>query len=291
MDYLVMRFLSSFFVGTILSQTGSLIQFSSRNILASTSTLGIDGLAVLWILICHSIFIFFKIEVDWIMTLYLGLPIFLLLGLFYSSKIFKHKNIEKLIFLGITFNLLVGAIYSLWQFLFLAFNLPFPVELWFGHFRFSNELNCIALIIFEFFFLMGFLTFKKDLKTYSLGRSVSKNLNLNLKSLYSFIFIAVCLGTFTVVALFGAFPFLGLIFPIISRKLFFKKFDLKGDFITGAFLNGFILMLIDFFCYEWPIYGAEIPVGLIATAVGAAGLLLLIYKSDNRLEILANGQK
>lgn len=281
MDYLVLRILCSFLTGFILSQTGSFIQMGTRNILASPSTLGFDGLAILWFLIFHSLTVFLGWDGYSISTLlFIGLPLFTILGITFSKMLGGKEKFERIILLGLTFNLLVGAVFSLWQFLFLAFNLPFPMELWFGHFRFVEAEGLIALVIVEALILLGLLKWKKELLLFSLGPGIAKNWNLNEKSLYRFLFVAVAIGTLTVVSLFGAFSFLALIFPVISRKLWFKSQGLKGEIILGALINGFVLMLIDLLCYFFPILGAEIPVGLIVTGVGAVSLILLLWQSQ-----------
>jgi len=193
--------------------------------------------------------------------------------------------------MGLIFGLLVGAVFSLWHFLFLAFNLPFPVELWFGHFRFADIQSTTFLILLEFFLFAGWMIYRKELKLFSLGPDVGANFNLKVKNLYYFIFISISLATFVIITLFGSFSFLGLIFPLISRKMWFKKFDLDGEVVVGGIVNGLVLMAVDLLCYFFPMMGAEIPVGLIATAVGALSLILILIHSDNRLEILANRQK
>lgn len=286
MEYLVIRLCSAALVGMLLSQAGSLIQMSTRNILGSPSTLGFDGLSILWILLFHSVLVWTGIDVSGLMIFFVGVPFFILIAYFFTMTIRRFRSIEKLILVGITFNLFVGAIFSLWQFLFLAFNLPFPVELWFGHFRHAGLEALMVLGALEVLILWGWFILRQEFKLFSLGQTVSQNLKLNEKKLFTFIFIVISLGTFSVVSLFGAFSFLGLIFPIIARKSWFKKADLGGEFIFGALINGMFLMLIDYMCFEFPVFGAEVPVGLIATAVGAVSLILLLWKSDNRFEIL-----
>ena len=291
MEYVAIRFLCALLAGTLLSQTGSLIQLSTRNILASPSTLGFDGLSIFWILIFHSVLIAFGLEHSLIALILVGLPVFIVTGIIYSSFIRRYQSIEKLILMGLTFNLLIGAVFSLWQFLFLAFNLPFPVELWFGHFRYSSQEGLLLLILLEAIFVFFWFLLRRELNLFSLGKSVARNLNLKQNNFYPFIFISLSIGTFAVIALFGAFSFLGLVFPILARKLWFQKFDLKGEFLVGALVNGLFLMFIDILCYFFPVYGAEVPVGLIATGVGAVSLILILWKSDSRLEILAKTQK
>lgn len=290
MSYIIFRLLCAFTSGILMSQAGSFIQLATRNILSSPSTLGFDGLAILWLLVFHSLLIFMGQEPSTLILFVVGIPVFIGIGFLFSSLLKGQMKFERIILLGLTFNLLVGAVFSLWQFFFMAFNLPFPVELWFGHFRFATLENLLVLGVAEITLLVGLLLYWKELMLFSLGQSLGVSWKLKERSLYAFLFLSVSLATFVVVALFGAFSFLALVFPILSRKLWFKRWDLKGELIIGSILNGLGLMLIDFVCYSFPIWGAEVPVGLIVTAVGAVSLILLLWKSDSR-ELLANQNK
>lgn len=286
MDYLLVRLCSSFLVGVLLSQAGTLMQLGTRNILASPSTLGFDGLAVLWFLIVHSIAMMTsqEAEVFWILS---GLPVFVGIGWVFPRFLNGKTKFERLILLGLTFNLFVGAIFSLWQFLFLAFNLPFPAELWFGHFRFANSLALLILLVAQVCISAGLWKCFPSLMLFSLGPQVSRNYGLDEKKLFRFIFIVVALSTFLTVNLFGAFSFLGLIFPIIGRRLWFARSDLKGELIVGGLVNGVALALIDYLCFQFPFYGAEVPVGLIVTAVGAVSLIALLWADHKDSENVA----
>lgn len=290
MDYLISRILSAFLSGMLMSQAGSFIQLGTRNILASPSTLGFDGLAVLWLLVFHTIVLALGVDSSALAAVAWGAPLFMLIGGLFSLLLKGQRRFEKIILLGLTFNLMVGAVFSLWQFFFLAFNLPFPVELWFGHFRFAAQESVYLLLLTELLLLLGLLGTWREMMIFSLGNALSENWVLKTRRLYSFLFISVSLGTFIVVALFGAFSFLGLVFPIVSRKLWFKRLDLKGEILVGSVFNGLCLMLIDVVCYYFPIWGAELPVGLLVTAVGAACLIILLWKSDSR-ELLAKPKK
>lgn len=290
MDYLVGRMLCSFLSGAILSQSGSFIQLSTRNILSSPSTLGIDGLAILWLISFHSLAIIFDLQ-QTALGLVIGLPVFIFIGFLFTKILNKSVKFEKVILLGLTFNLLVGAIFSLWQFFFLAFNLPFPVEVWFGHFRQIPHLALTCLFVMEFLLISGFLILRKDILIFSLGPTLSRNLRLNEKRLFTYLFMASILGAYVVISFFGAFSFLGLIFPILARKFWFKKFDISGEILAGSLMNGLFLMVVDLICYFFPIMGAEVPVGLIVTAVGAVSLILILWLSKDRAEFLANGKK
>jgi iron complex transport system permease protein len=291
MDYLILRLISSLLTGVLLSQGGSLIQLGTRNILASPSTLGFDGLAVLWLLIFHSVSLYFNLNHSPEWSLAIGIPCFIFLGLLFPKMIKGSSKFEKIVLLGITFNLFVGAVFSLWQFLFMAFNLPFPVELWFGHFRFASFNSMLILLVVEGLIALGLIAYFKKLKMFSIGPVMSMNWGLDEKSLFRFIFVLVAVSTFVVVNLFGAFSFLGLIFPIIARKLWFKKADLKGELVYGSLLNGLCLMAVDSLCYYFPIFGAEVPVGLIVTGIGAVSLILILWTSYKDSEIVAKPKK
>ncbi len=288
MDYLIMRLCCSFLCGVVLSQCGSLIQTGTRNILSSPSTFGLDGFAILWILFLHSISLWLGADSQWVF--WAGIPVFYGLGFLYTRFIHTSSQIEKSIFLGIAFNLVVATIFSLWQFLFMAFNKPFPSEVWFGHFRFVNIQIFLQIFATELLLLLGLKFFWKDLRAFTLGPVISRQLQVKDNNLLSFIFISVSLATYMVVCSFGAFAFLGLVFPLIARKLWFKSFDLKGEILLGSALNGLFLMTVDYLCYEFPFYGAEIPVGLFATGMGAVSLVFILWKSTYR-EFLAKPKK
>lgn len=267
------------------------MQLGTRNILASPSTLGFDGLSILWLLIVHSLLTFFDVILPLEINVLIGVPVFVGIGLFFSRFIGRKSKLEKVILLGLTFNLMVGAVFSLWQFFFLAFNKPFPTELWFGHFRYSDLKALFFLLAMELCLILGLKVYRKEIQIFSLGSQAIRNWNINEKRLFRFIFISISLGTFLVVNLFGAFSFLGLVFPIVARRLWFNRYDLSGEFFMGAFLNGLFLMSIDTLCYFLPIYGAEVPVGLIVTGVGALSLILLLWISHKDSEFLANTGK
>lgn len=290
MDYLMIRFSCAFLSGLVLSQVGSLLQLGTKNLLSSPSTLGFDGIAVFWIILSHSVLLWYGLDLTSTWSLLAGIPLFILLGLLFARNLKQDRRFERIILLGLTFNVVIGAIFSFWQFVFLAFNLPFPVEIWFGHFRSVTPEQLLSIFLAALLLSLGLIRNWKSLVIYSLGPEIAQSLKLKLPRLFSFIFIAVALGSFVVINSFGVFAFLGLIFPIVSRKLWFRKIDLLGEFFVGSFLNGLLFASMDLICYHFPIYGAEVPVGLVATAIGAVSLILILWKSRDA-DLLAKPTK
>lgn len=280
-NYLLVRSFCAFLVGIILSQAGSFVQLVTRNILASPSTLGIDGLSIIWILISHSLSLAFTFS--WEGQFLMGGVLFVLMSFFYHKVIQNNHEHQRIIMVGLIFSLLVGAFFSLWNFLFLAFNLPFPTEILFGHFKFSQLRDVIILMVAETFIILGSLKLRREMIVFSFGKQISRMCGLDQKVFFLFILLSSILGTFIAVNLFGSLAFLGLIFPIIARKLWFKRWDLFGEFGVGAFFNGLLLMGIDLLCYFFPVMGAEIPVGLLSSLLGALVLMILMIRPERQL--------
>lgn len=274
------RLVASCAAGILMSLMGSFIQLRSQNILASTSTVGLDSLSVLWILIFHSLTTVLAVEVSFTTQIFCGVLIFSLFG-FYIAKVSERKfNIQKLLLLGLSLNLFVGALYSLWQFLFLAFNFDFPTELLFGHFRFVSLRELMPILFMVMIFFGGLKVFWQQLEIFSAGPEITRLAGINYQKMSQFFLIISSVSIFLLVFFFGGFAFLGLVLPIVSRGLWFNRWGLKGEFIWGSLFNGLLFMLIDFVCYSFPVVGAEIPVGLLSGVMGSLALILILRKTN-----------
>ncbi|HLT23060.1 MAG TPA: iron chelate uptake ABC transporter family permease subunit [Bacteriovoracaceae bacterium] len=273
------RLAASFCAGTLMSLMGSFIQLRSQNILASTSTVGLDSLSVLWILIFHSLTVILGMTVPFYGQLALGIFIFVIFGIYISKLTEKKFNLQKLLLLGLALNLFVGALYSLWQFLFLAFNFDFPTELLFGHFRFVSLDELFPVVVLLILFFAGLKRYWRELEIFSTGPEITRLAGINHQKMSRFFLVLSSVTIFLLVFLFGGFAFLGLVLPILSRGLWFRRFGLKGEFVLGGAINGVMFMLTDLICYSLPIAGAEIPVGLLSGVVGSLGLILILRKT------------
>ena len=187
MEFDSLRIILSFFVGYFLMVSGSLSQIVTNNKLASPSTLGFDGFSVLTILVAQfliSILGFrFSLEVS-------SFIIFIILFTVISLKILNNykesqrltvqNSMQKVILIGIGFNLLVGAIFSIIQFLFMAMNMDFPSGLWFGNFRFvsAQTLSLFVIVYFATNFIIYNLS--KKLRFIAIGNDFAQGLGINV---------------------------------------------------------------------------------------------------------------
>ena len=276
----MIRLMASFSAGMLMSLMGSFIQLRSQNILASTSTLGLDSLSILWILLFHSLSVLLGVHFSFAIQLVVGIIVFFLFGWYLSGLAAKSFNIQKILLLGLGLNLFVGALYSLWQFLFLAFNFDFPTEIIFGHFRFVQTRDLVSILACLVFFMMGLKKYWRQLEIFSTGLDITKLSGVNFRPMSRYFLVLSSVTIFLLVYLFGGFAFLGLVLPILARSLWFPRWGLKGEFVVGAILNGLLFMLIDFVCYLLPVMGAEIPVGLLAGVIGSLSLILILRKTN-----------
>jgi iron complex transport system permease protein len=282
MEIDIIRLLIAFLCGYFLTVSGSLAQIVTNNKLASSSTLGFDGIGVLVILLAQFFITFlgfrYPIEhLSFFLFLLLFMPICLI-----SLQTFKQNlNMSKIILIGLGFNLFVGGIFSVIQFLFLAINFEFPTGIWFGNFKFYDD---NVLWLFSGIFIIVFGLVKKlsgNLAILSLGTSFAEGLGIRTANISKIALLLSFFLTGLVVSYFGVFSFIGLIFPHILRSFDFFKFDMKRELILGPLCTGVVLSGLDFVCFQVPFYGAEVPVGMVCSVVGSFVLLLLLMKKNS----------
>jgi iron complex transport system permease protein len=280
----MMRFMFAFFCGYFISVSGSLSQLVTNNSLASPSTLGMDGAAVLFILVSQIILVVFNIDFSLnhlSLILFAGTSLVLFPFVFYKSKvknIWHQLNMQKVILFGLAFNLMIGALFSVIQFLFMALNFEFPVGLWFGSFK-QYDQNFIFIFIIVFMVTQLVLyRLSPKIEVLNLGSSIAQGMGFDVEFIQKFGLYISFILTGIVISYFGVFSFLGLIFPHILRSFRFFKRNMKFEILLGPYFCGAILGVVDQLCYNVTVHGAELPVGMVSSVIGAFVLILLVFK-------------
>ena len=287
MEYIdLTRFLLAFFCGYFICLSGTLTQLISNNPLASPSTLGMDGFAVLFVIISQLIITFFGVETDLIgLSMRFFLLFFVLLIIFPSKKtreVWDILEIRNIIILGITFNLFVGAVFTILQFLFLAYNFEFPTGLWFGSLKIYTD-SAIYIFVLLFIFVKFFLfTQSQKLQFLNLGRSFATSMGVDIVKTQKRALLLSLFLTGFVINFFGVFSFLGLILPHILRRLKWFRIDMRKEIMYAPYLAGSLIALLDWACYYFTINGAELPVGMVSGILGSFLLIGLSIKSGFR---------
>jgi iron complex transport system permease protein len=271
-----LRLLSAFIVGGLLSLMGSLCQWTTENKLASPSTLGFEALAVAFVL-------FFQ-GLTW-MGFFLPTPLvfFILIGIsfllsYFLSRFSHFQFSSKFLLLGLAINLLMGVGFALLQFLAMAYGLEFPNYLWFGQLHTPTSVELGYLVIVVTTIAMILIKNLKSFLSLGLGPNMALTFYAPLPRLWRNAILICFLGTIISVKIFGVFSFMGLIFPPLLRSLPFIQGKPRMEMTWGAFLAGFIFMMLDLLCYFFPLSGAEIPVGLVSSTLGALGLVFITTK-------------
>lgn len=286
MEFDLLRLIFSFLGGYFLSSSGSLSQLTTNNQLASPSTLGMDGIAVLTVLIANFLMVMGN---DYLSLEYLSLSIFIMLifiGYIYLRLRTKQPTVnwqtqpmKKIILMGLTFNLFVGAIFSVVQFLFMALNLDFPSGLWFGSFKFVNAHWLIGFLPFFVFSFILQMNFSDKLEKLNLGRDFAAGLGVDVPRIQKQSLLLALVMTSITISFFGVFSFLGLIFPHILRSFKFFEKSIRRELIIGPIFSGFALCFIDWLCFNFTYQGAELPVGMVSGVLGSFFLIFLISRS------------
>ncbi len=283
----IYRILCAMMIGFILSSAGSLSQLLTQNPLASPSTIGIQAMALFSLISGFFISKYLELS-NYVFLAFLVFGVIALLWIFFlnQKKVKSGSFFKKLIFIGICLNLLVGAIYSLLQFILLNLGQQFPSELWFGSLKFLGQEEFLAIgSIFTLYFIMIFY-FSKNLRLFMLGRDFAAGQISSIEESEKYIFFMMFLAVGISTIYCGIFSFVGLIFPHLFRSFAFFRKDIHKEVILGGLFSGILFMLLDLFCYHLPIRGAEIPVGMVVSTVFPLVFLCIYLKNNNSIDSL-----
>lgn len=285
MEIDVIRFFLAFILGYFLSLSGSLSQLVTNNSIASPSTLGMDGMAVLFVIFAYFLpeAFLFNLPYELVSFILFNICFFILVFLFFIKKkpveVWEKFNISQLVIMGMAFNLFVGAIFSIIQFLFISYNFQFPSGLWFGQVKnYENYYLSLYLILFLSCLIFSFL-YAKKVSILNYGSGMAYGLRLNVSGIQKGCLLLSLYLTGTVICFFGVFSFLSLVFPHLVRSHSFFKNSMAKELTYGSLLSGVVLALLDLTCFNGVINGAELPVGMVTSVIGAFFLIVFLLKS------------
>ncbi|MAZ48870.1 MAG: hypothetical protein CME65_09920 [Halobacteriovoraceae bacterium] len=285
MEIDLIRILCAFFCGFGLTLSGSLCQLTTNNSLASPSTLGMDGIGVGCLILAQTFITSFGFSWGIELTS-LGLFFFLftIMAFFLlkmrSKRLWQFLNLKQIILLGLAFNLMMGAIFSVLQFMFMALNYDFPTSLWFGHFKHAGSTGLIVLgLSFSFIWIYCFRHSEK-FNFINLGVHMAQGMGVNVERFQKINLLLALFITGAIISFFGVFSFLGLVLPHILRSFGIFKINMRNEILWGPWIGGAVIAVVDLGCYNFIFYGAELPVGMISSVIGALSLILLSFKMN-----------
>lgn len=285
-DFDYIRLLAAFMVGVMITHSGTLIQGVTKNELASPSTLGFQAMIVFMILLLNQFVGIYHLEY---ISLGFGLLAAIIFFIFYADEkkitVYKNKtqhSMEHFLLIGLGLNLLVGAIFSIWHFIFMALNLEFPNQIWFGHFKYVDQNALVVVSIFFIILSLFLIRLIKNLQLLSLGPSFYTALGGNLRDLQKKVILLVFLQTLLVVSFFGVFSFSALIIPLVLRRFHFFAKSLFNEIIFGGVIGGLFFLIFDMICYQVTIMGAELPLGMLTSTIGSLVMITLLIQQKRK---------
>ncbi len=124
--------------------------------------------------------------------------------------------------------------------------------------------------------LMG-LRYAKQLNALMLGTSEAKNLGINVKTLKIKVLIINVVLVAVATAFTGIIGFVGLVVPHLLRIL--KGSNNRYLIISSALMGGLLLSVADIIA-RLLLAPAELPIGIVTTAVGAPVFIYLLRKNE-----------
>lgn len=278
LDFL--RIVFAFICGHAICLSGSLTQIVTSNSLASPSTLGFDGLVVLVLLVAH-FFTTFVFEFSLGFTSYAFFLSLILIGAAFTKLRPLNQGqlkMNQVILMGLGFNLLIGAVFAVVQFLFMAMNYQFPSGLWFGNFRAAGIEILWVLAPTLGIALAGSWSLAKSLGLINVDTTIAQSLGVDVGRTQKKALVLALFLTGSTICFFGVFSFLGLILPHLMRNISWFRGKIRNELLYAPIVAGTLLSILDQLCYNFTFYGAELPVGMVSSVLGSLLLVLIVMK-------------
>lgn len=270
------RVLLAAFVGASLAFSGSCLQGLFRNPLADPGLIGVSSGAALGAAS--------SIVLSNFLPTYLGLfllPSFAILGsflviivLFIITKGFGYNGVTYMLLAGIAINAISGVGIGVLTYISDDVELRGLTFWTMGSFGSASWKLILPAIIIIFFTILFTLKISRKLDLIQLGEIEASRLGVDIKKLKKNIIFSSAIIVGVSVSLTGMIGFVGLIVPHMVRLIIGvnHKYLLQGSIFFGAFL----MVLADLIS-RIIISPAELPVGLITSAIGAPFFLWLIF--------------
>ena len=273
------RVLLAFFVGSALGIAGATLQGLFRNPLADPGLIGVSAGAAL-----GAVFAIVLIN-DLINLSYLGdylLPLssitgsFLTIILLYTiTKGFGHEGVTYMLLIGIAINALATVGIGIFTYI-SSDNQLRGLTFWmmgsFGNSTWSLVLPVIALITISILWL---LPYSRQLDLIQLGELEALRLGIDTKKLKFNVIFSCAFMIGASVSISGMIGFVGLVVPHLVRLVGGVN---HNYLLLGSTVMGGSLMVLADLLSRIALKPAELPVGLVTSAIGSPFFLWLIIK-------------
>ena len=271
------------FVGASLAISGACLQGLFRNPLADPGLIGVSAGAALgaaFSIVFSSYFTSFNLFGPYLIpfSAIIGSATVIII-LFFITRGFGYDGVTYMLLAGIAVNAIAGVGIGMLTYISDDSQLR-SLTFWtmgsFGGVTWPLILPAMVVILFAIIWIIG-LSRKLDL--IQLGDIEASRLGINIKKVRFGVIISSAVVVGISVALSGMIGFVGLIVPHLVRILG----GVNHSFVLiGSALFGSILMVISDMLCRIIISPAELPVGLITSALGSPFFLWLIFNMRSK---------
>ena len=273
------RVLLSAFVGASLATSGACLQGLFRNPLADPGLIGVSAGAALGatsFIVLGSNFIQGSVTNPYLLPLSsICGSAFVISALFFITRGFGKEGITYLLLAGIAVNAFSGVGIGILTYISDDSELRGLTFWTMGSFGGATILMIGPALLFIIFSFIWIIKEARKLDILQLGESEAYRLGIDIKKLRFSVIVSSAIIVGISVSLSGMIGFVGLVVPHLARILggVNHSFLLPSSALMGAIL----MVLADLFARTM-IKPAELPVGLITSAIGSPFFLWLIFR-------------
>lgn len=269
--YLILpRTIMAVLTGAALGISGTLIQQSLQNDLASPATLGVNAGAMLTAVIFASQFPLFFSKFPTLITAAGG--ILTILIVYKMAKMVSDTPVN-LILVGMAMTLSIGAVTTVLLMFFE--NRLDGLYVWGAGTLIQHDFSEISQLWWQIL-ILGTISFflGKGLDLISLGDDLASGLGLDVKKLRGFSVLVAILLASSITARVGLISFVGLISPHLCRFLGFRK--TSSLIPASAVLGSMVVLAADILARKVSGSGMMIPTGAFTTLAGTPLMIGII---------------
>jgi len=266
-------------VGASLGLSGASLQGLFRNPLADPGLIGVSAGAALGaaIIIVLGTSIFPELIFNSLI-----LPVSAIIGaalvitlLYFLTKGFGYQGVTYMLLVGIAVNALAGVVIGILTYISSDAELRGLTFWTMGSFGGANWTLILPAMVIISLSIIWMIPSARKLDLLQLGEPEALRLGVDVQRLKYKVIISSAITVGVSVALSGMIGFVGLVVPHLVRLLggVNHNFVLPGSALAGA-----ILMIVADLVSRTLIQPAELPVGLITSAIGAPFFLWLIFR-------------
>ncbi len=273
------RVILSGLAGASLGISGAALQGLFRNPLADPGLIGVSAGAALgatlMIVIGGDLFSQYSLGVFFIPLAAIAGSSLVILMLYFMTKGFGYEGVTYMLLVGIAINAIAGVGIGILTYISSDAELR-SLTFWtmgsFGGVTWPLLLPVILIIVLAIIIM---IPYSRQLDLLQLGEPEAYRLGVDVQKLKYTIILTCAASVGASVALSGMIGFVGLIVPHLTRLLGGVNHNYV---LPGSALMGAALMIIADLIARIIIQPAELPIGLITSAIGSPFFLWLIFK-------------